>query len=156
MNDSFWNRIESLLREIRASAAPQNPDPPLEGHPIYTFHVGYTSGEPREAFGHWNSVCTRLGRWSRNGVWALMLELLPQERNREGLLLYLNAADTKGHPNTGRVGVETSTSATGEFLSALNAVQTFRWLAFGLGEPGGSRDHLRWHWYSSSRSTSKP
>lgn len=89
---------------------------------IYILRVGCPWRDLPDEFGPWNSVYTRWWRWNRNGIWALMLELLAREQ--EGSLVHLDATHVKVHQDASRIGGEQSDSAIGRTKGGLNTKVT--------------------------------
>ncbi len=88
LRDEQWRRIEPLLpSQRRTGARPAKPHRPIVEAMIWLLRTGAPCRDVPPAYGPWQSVYTRLSRWSKAGVLANLLAGLANERDDEGYLI---------------------------------------------------------------------
>lgn len=98
---------------------------------IFTLRSGSPWRDLPEEFGPWSSVYTRWSRWSKEGVWAAILDLLAQDA--EGELRHLDSSHIKVHQDASNPAGGQETQAIGRTKGGLNCKLTA--LVDGLGRP---------------------
>jgi transposase len=88
LTDAQWSRIGPLLpRPSRKGGRPRKPDRPMIEAMLWILRTGAPWRDLPSAYGPWESVYARLARWSKSGVFALLVAALARERDGEGYLI---------------------------------------------------------------------
>ena len=85
LTSAQWARIEPLLPSAsKKGGRPQKPHRPVVEAMLWILRTGAPWRDLPSAYGPWQSVYTRFSRWSKKGVFALLVEALSRERDGEG------------------------------------------------------------------------
>ena len=92
-----------------------------------------------ERFGNWHTICTRMSRWSRNGVLDRVLKRLQRERmiRIRVEVLSLDSTSIKVHPDG--TGALKKTAPSASASPGAGGTPSFIWLPRMIGPPWPSR-----------------
>jgi hypothetical protein len=79
LTDVQWEQIRPLLPKYVSQTKRQLADPrKIVEASIWVIGTGSSCREIPERFGSWSSVAERYYRWCREGIWALILQVLQE------------------------------------------------------------------------------
>lgn len=82
LNDAQWAKISPLLPpETKTGGRNAKPHRPMVETMLWILRTGAPWRDLPVEYGPWESVYTRFSRWSRNGVFARLLQALALERH---------------------------------------------------------------------------
>ncbi len=85
LTEAQWARVKPLLPPAsKKGGRPGKPDRPMVEAMLWILRTGAPWRDLPSTYGPWESVYTRFSRWSANGVYALLMEVLSRERDDEG------------------------------------------------------------------------
>ena len=88
LTDSQWAQIAPLLPpEVGRVARPSKSNRPMVEGMVWILRTGAPWRDLPKRFGPWKSVYTRFRRWTRQGVWARVLEALAEQQDGESYMI---------------------------------------------------------------------
>lgn len=88
LTNAQWARVDPLLPAAsKKGGRPRNSDRPMVEAMVWILRTGAPWRDLPSTYGPWQSVYTRLSRWSASGVLARLFEALARERDDEGYLI---------------------------------------------------------------------
>jgi transposase len=88
LTEEQWSQIAPLLPpEVGRVARPAKSNRLMVEGIVWILRTGAPSRDLPKRFGPWKSVYTRFRRWTRQGVWARVLERLAEQQDPESYLI---------------------------------------------------------------------
>jgi len=96
VSNEQWIQIEKLLpQEVGRVARPAKSNRKMLDAMVWILQTGAPWRDLPWHFGPWQSVYTRLRRWSQQGIWHKVLEVLAAERDDETYIIDATGAEKK-------------------------------------------------------------
>lgn len=88
LTDEQWEQIAPMLPpEVGRIARPAKSNRVMVDGMVWILRTGAPWRDLPKRFGPWNSVYTRFRRWTRQGIWTRVLEMLAEQQDGESYMI---------------------------------------------------------------------
>lgn len=112
LTDGQWQRIEKLVPGKKGDKGRAGEDNRLFVDAVlWILRTGAPWRDLPDAFGKWNSVYTRFGRWSRKGRWEKLFQALAEDPDFEHIMIDATIVRAHQHAAGAKGGLRARLSA---------------------------------------------